>query len=104
MGRGTKAQTFRGGNRKSRSHRSGESVKTRSPLLAKRERQAMREFILCSTALCMILWIVYLKLEVGTLSEKVNKLAELLKRYLKDKTTDVEVAQELESWKTKSKP
>jgi hypothetical protein len=52
----------------------------------------------------MILWIVYLKLKVGTLSEKVNKLAELLKRYLKDKTTDVEVAQELESWKTKSKP
>jgi hypothetical protein len=61
----------------------------------------MREFILCTTALCLVLWVIYLKLEVGTLAQKVNKLAELLKRYLKDKNSDVEVTRELDSWKTK---
>lgn len=30
----------------------------------------MREFIRCVTGLCLLLWVIYLKLEMGTLSQK----------------------------------
>jgi len=58
----------------------------------------MTEFILCVAALMLLVWVIYLKAEVGSLSQKVDKLAGLLKRYLKDKTTDVEAVTALESW------
>jgi hypothetical protein len=63
----------------------------------------MNVFILCVAALFLLAWVIYLKLEVGTLSQKVDKLASLLKRYLKDKTSDVEVARELDVWGKKDK-
>jgi hypothetical protein len=52
--------------------------------------------------LFLLAWVIYLKLEVGTLSQKVDKLASLLKRYLKDKTSDVEVTRELDVWGKKN--
>ena len=58
----------------------------------------MTEFVLCTAAGCLVLWVVYLKWEVGGLSQKVDKLASLLKRYLKDKTADIEIAKELDVW------
>jgi hypothetical protein len=58
----------------------------------------MNVFILCVAALFLLVWVIYLKLEVGSLSQKVDKLASLLKRYLKDKTSDVEVSRELDVW------
>ena len=58
----------------------------------------MTEFILCTAAGCLLLWVVYLKWEVSGLSQKVDKLASLLKRYLKDKTADIEIAKELDVW------
>ncbi|MCX6998407.1 MAG: hypothetical protein NTV49_15315 [Kiritimatiellaeota bacterium] len=63
----------------------------------------MNEFMLCTAAGVLLLWVVYLKWEVGSLSQKVDKLAVLLKRYLKDKTADVEIAKELEVWGKKPK-
>ena len=58
----------------------------------------MTEFILCTAAGCLVLWVVYLKWEVSGLSQKVDKLASLLKRYLKDKTADIEITKELDVW------
>ena len=58
---------------------------------------------LATAALFLLAWVIYLKLEVGELSQKVDKLAGLLKRYLKDKTSDVEVTQELDVWGKKDK-
>jgi hypothetical protein len=63
----------------------------------------MVDFILCVAALMLLVWVIYLKLEVGSLSHKVEKLAGLLKRYLKDKTSDLDVSNELEIW-GKKKP
>jgi len=63
----------------------------------------MNVFILCVAALFLLAWVIYLKLEVGVLSQKVNQLAGLLKRYLKDKTSDVEVSRELDVWGKKGK-
>lgn len=63
----------------------------------------MTDFLLCVAALCLLAWVIYLKLEVGVLSQKVNQLAGLLKRYLKDKTSDVEVSHELDVWGKKGK-
>ena len=54
--------------------------------------------ILCAAALFLLLWVIYLKLEVSTLGQKLDKLASILKRYLKDKKTDLEVVDELEKW------
>ena len=63
----------------------------------------MNVFLLCVAALFLLAWVIYLKLEVGVLSQKVDKLASLLKRYFKDKTSDVEVTQELDVWGKKDK-
>jgi len=63
----------------------------------------MNVFILCIAALFLLAWVIYLKLEVGMLSQKVDKLAGLLRRYLKDKNSDVEVAQELDVWGKKGR-
>jgi hypothetical protein len=63
----------------------------------------MTEFILCVAALMLLVWVIYLKTEVGTLSQKVDKLADLLKRYLKDKTSDVEAVKALETWGKKGR-
>ena len=63
----------------------------------------MNDFLLCVAALCLLAWVIYLKLKIGMLSQKVDKLAGLLKRYLKDKNSDVEVTQELDVWGKKGK-
>ena len=63
----------------------------------------MNVFILCIAALFLLAWVIYLKLEVGVLSKKLDKLAGLLKRYLKDKNSDIEVTHELDVWGKKGK-
>ena len=59
--------------------------------------------ILCAAALFLLLWVIYLKLEVSTLGQKLDKLATILKRYIKDKKADVEVIDELDKWGKGSK-
>ncbi|MCX7007917.1 MAG: hypothetical protein NTY53_11840 [Kiritimatiellaeota bacterium] len=63
----------------------------------------MTESILCMAALFLLAWVIYLKSEVGSLSKKVDKLANVLKRYLKDKPADVEIVAELDGWDKKRK-
>lgn len=63
----------------------------------------MLDTILCVAAFLLLLWVVYLKAELDTLTRQTDKLAGLLKRYLKDKTSDPDIATALEIWNGKSK-
>ncbi|MCX7009853.1 MAG: hypothetical protein NTY53_21865 [Kiritimatiellaeota bacterium] len=62
----------------------------------------MTETILCVVAGFLVLWIVNLKLEIGTLQKNQTKLLGLLKRQIKDQTSDVEVTTFLRGWGKKA--
>ena len=63
----------------------------------------MTEFILCIAAGCLLLWVVYLKLEISVLHRNQAKLMDLLQRHIKEMTGDVEVTTFLRGWGKKVK-
>ena len=62
----------------------------------------MKEFLLCITAGCLLIWVVYLKLEINELLKQQKKLISILGRYLKDATGDIEISQALKWWGKKA--
>ena len=63
----------------------------------------MSEFMLCVTALFLLSWVVYLKVEVRSLARKLEKLAHVVRSHLKEKTGDVELSDNVEVWGKKPK-
>ena len=63
----------------------------------------MSEFMLCVTALFLLSWVVYLKVEVRSLAQKLEKLAQVVRSHLKEKTGDVELSSNVEVWGKKPK-
>ena len=63
----------------------------------------MSEFLLCITALFLLTWVVYLKVEVRSLAQKLEKLAQVVRSHLKEKTGDVELSRDPEVWGKKPK-
>ncbi len=57
----------------------------------------MTEFILCLAATLLLCWVVGLKAEHDKLARQTDRLAGLLKRYLKDKAADPEAAGAVEN-------
>jgi hypothetical protein len=62
----------------------------------------MKEFLLCVTSGCLLIWVVYLKLEINELQQQQKKLISILGRYIKDSTGDIEVSQVLKWWGKKA--
>ena len=63
----------------------------------------MSECLLCLTALFLLSWVLYLKVEVRTLAEKLEKLAQAVRLRLKDKLDDVEVVKTGTWWGTRTR-
>ena len=63
----------------------------------------MTEFILCLAAGCLLLWVVFLKMEINIMNQKQRKLISLLKDQTEKMTGDLEVTRGREAWGKKVK-
>lgn len=58
----------------------------------------MTEPILCVVAAFLLAWVFYLKKEITSLQQKLDKLSGHLKRQLKEQTGDVEITTIQRGW------
>ena len=64
----------------------------------------MMEFFLCITSGCLLIWVVYLKLEISALTRDQKKIMGLLKNKVETMTGDVEITTVLRGWGKRAHP
>jgi len=64
----------------------------------------MTECVLCLTACCLLVWVVYLKQKINALQQAQKKLLGLLKHKVESQTGDVEVTTVLRGWGKRANP
>ncbi|MBU1693923.1 MAG: hypothetical protein KJ726_10935 [Verrucomicrobia bacterium] len=58
----------------------------------------MKDVLLCLTALFLLAWVIYLKMEVVKLMEQNEKLAARLKQKVDREKGGLEVSEEAQAW------